>query len=396
MANLSEIRSSVNETARIVSRIYLAFLLVCLYLALSMAGIDDLLLLKKSPVNLPLVQIEVPIDLFFAVFPVIVLLLHFHLLLRLKRLFDVTNRLRIRIERLDDLEQRSDELSLLFPFEFLQAQLYTVDRDTSGKPPPIYRPLLFFAYDKRKYGNLAYLQILVSFPIYFVPTALLIWAQLIFLPYQSETITFIHQCTIFIDTLLQIVFIHNIEGFNKQKANPKIYLSPIDRYGHIFRMAYISMIWLILLVFSWMIAVVPDSGLERSFLRPNFMSILTQNTFDDWWQGNDCAKRYFRSPSYFKRYLLVQDKSISADEPNQVLMAAYVHKDDNPERSWELVEQLDLSNRSFRYGRFDNSDIRNTTFANSDLHCAQFSDAKLWNSVFDGTILQEPNDKEIN
>ncbi len=388
MTPISELRQSTNDTARVARANLLLFLVVGLFLALLVAGTDDLLLLKRDRLDLPLMQIGVPIDLFYAAAPIIFLLLHLNLFLRLNRLAHVAALLREEIDKLEGLTKKSTETALLFPFDFLQVILYTTGRPAASKPPPFWRLFGYLAYEREKYGNLFALLVIVAVPMFILPLLLLIWMQLSFLRYQSESITLIHQCTIAIDVAMQIVLMFRLGVFDKIRASIATGPSLVERLGGLGGAVTLSLLLLVPVAFSWLIAVVPGSWLERNPVFPETQFVATQWVFEDWWGTEDCNRRGIRTVGTWRRYLYLPNVSIGASERSPEILAAYLQNKEDPAKAWEFVGELDLSRRSLRYGWFESSEFWRAKFAESDLHCANFRNGKLPGAVFDDSRLQ--------
>ena len=82
---------SVNATAKIARTSLLFFLVVALYLLIIVGTTTDLMLLRGEIVALPLMEVGVPVVAFYSVAPLIFLLLHSNLLLRLCQLAELSN-----------------------------------------------------------------------------------------------------------------------------------------------------------------------------------------------------------------------------------------------------------------------------------------------------------------
>ncbi len=119
MDDLSALRQSTNDTARVARTNLLFFLAVGLFLGLLVAGTNDLLLLKRANITLPLMDIGVPIDVFYVVGPFVFILLHLNVFLCLVRLYDVADKLR-QVTIKTDVPDKKLQTYLLFPFDFLQ------------------------------------------------------------------------------------------------------------------------------------------------------------------------------------------------------------------------------------------------------------------------------------
>jgi hypothetical protein len=72
--------------ARDVRAFFFGFLSIAAYIAVIVAGTTDLQLVRVDPVTLPLVNVEVPILGFYVLVPLLLLVLHVHLLLQFHHL----------------------------------------------------------------------------------------------------------------------------------------------------------------------------------------------------------------------------------------------------------------------------------------------------------------------
>ncbi|MBS1729099.1 MAG: hypothetical protein JST51_20455 [Armatimonadetes bacterium] len=189
--DLVQIASSVNEASKHVAGFFAAFLLVTTYLVISAAGTTDLDLLYESPLQLPILNVQVPLKFFYIWFPVIYVILHFNLFVHVRMLESQVNQLVAAIDRHQEndpsfkegeLGRRSEEL--VFPF--------FINR-------------IFFP----NRGEVAWFQTMIR--LMFTVTA--IWIPLIalgftqykFLPYHSPEVTWIHRGLIFLDCLVLFI-----------------------------------------------------------------------------------------------------------------------------------------------------------------------------------------------
>ena len=158
---------SVNETAKITRTILLFFLVVASYLLLIVITITDLMLLRGGGsiiLMLPLMEVGIPVVTLYIVAPLIFLLLHSNLLLRLGRLAETIKQWKANS---NSKGLKYDYSSLVFPFDFIYLLL-------DGK-------LRWASYA------------VVVTQIYTLPIVVLLALQMSFLAYQSSFITFWHQ-----------------------------------------------------------------------------------------------------------------------------------------------------------------------------------------------------------
>ena len=119
VATTEKLLDSVNETAKIARTSLLFFLVVALYLLIIVGTTTDLMLLRGEIVALPLMEVGVPVVVFYTVAPLIFLLLHSNLLLRLSQLAKTIKQWKANSKGLGN--ERS---SLVFPVDFAQLLLY--------------------------------------------------------------------------------------------------------------------------------------------------------------------------------------------------------------------------------------------------------------------------------
>ncbi len=390
MSCLAELRNSTNETARIARGNLLFFLVVGLFLGILVAGVDDMALLTQSHVVVPLMQVAVSIEVLFGAGPVLFLLLHLNLFVRLNRLYHVSQQLRARIEAAGGPDRRTMETALLFPLDFLQLLHYRTGREAivsdrvSGNVALLrWRSLRWLARfmewmvkENERSGNIFLMIVLVSVPVFLFPLALLMAVQMRFLPYQNETLTYVHQVCVSVDLAFQFVFVARLDPVRRfvsmiWKGNA------LERAGYLTYVAYAMLFLVLCPVFVWSVAVVPGSWLERHRPFPETMSAASLLLFGDWWEGTDCSLSGIARPRLFRRYMYVVDKTVSAGGRDEEIVAAYLARDEDPEQAWQFVEELDLGNRSFRYAWFNGSSFWRTRFERSELDCASFEESRL-------------------
>ncbi|MDD9981639.1 MAG: hypothetical protein OXU81_09820 [Gammaproteobacteria bacterium] len=192
--DLAELRAAVNESARVARSNMLFLLIVGLYMGILIAETDDLLLLKAGRIDLPLMQVGVPVVTFYMVAPWLFLCLHFNQLVRFGHLTHTVKQFRDRVSSLEKSEQHL-QITMVFPFDFVRMVL------SLSRPG---RWLGFF---------------IVSVLIAVLPVLLLIWLQTRFLAYQSEDITLSHQICITADMCLLFAFVwYVIRELTSEKA----------------------------------------------------------------------------------------------------------------------------------------------------------------------------------
>ena len=191
---------SVNETGKIARTSLLFFLVVASYLLIIVVTTTNPMLLPEGSiiVTLPLMEVGVPVVVFYIVAPLIFLLLHINLLLRLSQLTETVSRWEKNPGGQKDdhgstkptkgckannnsKEQEDEDSPLVFPLDFARLLL-------KGKP---------------RWG----LWVVVVTQIYILPIVVLLALQMSFLAYQSSGITFWHQLIVTADFVLLFLFV---------------------------------------------------------------------------------------------------------------------------------------------------------------------------------------------
>ncbi len=382
MDKISDLRSSVNETARVARTNLLFFLIVGLYIGILVASTDDLLLLKQQNINLPFMQIGVPVGMFYGAAPVLFLILHLNLVHRLNRVAHITVLMRDQFHELE-FRQRRFQSALIFPFDFVQLLLYNSSRGTGQLHS--HRPLNFSNFLKYYISHSRsklLLLVIVAIPVSLFPLFLLLWIQMRFLAYQSSSITFTHQMVLTLDLLMQILFFVQFGSIPRMVQTLK-FGSWSQRSWAGTSVLITALATFLFLVFVWCIAVVPDSWIEQRRPFQKTLSSISAKVFDDWWEREDCSRNRQTlmirndNPRYFRRYLYLKGKTIAKEPRPSEIISAYIREGGTPDSAWRFVDELNLSNRSIRYGWFESAQIWRTTLSYADLYCANLMRAKL-------------------
>lgn len=175
---------SVNSASQQVRNFYITFLLVGFYIAMIVWSTTDVMLLKETPVKLPILDVELPITGFYWFAPFFYLLLHFNLLLQLSLLSDKIHRFDDAVASLDEADTREHYYSRLFSFAFTQA--------LSGRQHFWFLKFL--------------LTLMVWITIIWLPLGLLVGLQVGFLAYHDGDILFWQRFAIGLDLVFLAIF----------------------------------------------------------------------------------------------------------------------------------------------------------------------------------------------
>ena len=182
--NVQRLRENADDAARLARKVYITFLLIGTYIAVTIGSTTDLQLLKVSPVKLPILDVGLPIVGFYALVPWLLVLLHFNLLLLLYLLSRKLHLVDGAILALEPEREREEQRALLFPFPFSQ---------------------MLIGRQKSWLVSLA-LNLVTWVTLIILPISLLIWAQVRFLPYHDLPVTWSQRATVILDLALVWAF----------------------------------------------------------------------------------------------------------------------------------------------------------------------------------------------
>lgn len=174
---------ALNHTAQRIQYLWIAFIVAMLTFAITTANVSHRMLLLEEGVRLPFVDLTIPLAGYATIGPALFLVMHLYMLTMLIALARTAARFE---DALKDL-QVEDEKS-----ERLRARLGNA----------LFALLLSGPQRERK-GALAALYTLIALTtVALAPIAVLLLFQLMFLPYQSDELTWWHRIAIVLDLVL--------------------------------------------------------------------------------------------------------------------------------------------------------------------------------------------------
>ncbi|MBI1331331.1 MAG: hypothetical protein GC165_00465 [Armatimonadetes bacterium] len=324
--DLVQIASSVNEASKHVAGFFAAFLLVTTYLVISAAGTTDLDLLYESPLQLPILNVQVPLKFFYIWFPVIYVILHFNLFVHVRMLESQVNQLVAAIDR----HQEKDP-------SFKEGEL---GRRTEELVFPFFINRIFFP----NRGEVAWFQTMIR--LMFTVTA--IWIPLIalgftqykFLPYHSPEVTWIHRGLIFLDCL--VLFIGWVVDVRKRR-----------RTFFLYRLSQIAL--------SWSLAL----AIYVSFFGLTFLDGAFDSLMPDWWRPH--------------HNLFIEGAVIGKDLPS---FRDFASSDDFEQRWLKKASRLSLGGRDLSHATFYGCTFLKVSFVGANTSKIYFRGNTFRNSDF--------------
>lgn len=340
---LDRLRHSADDGARSFRNAYISYLAVALYIFVTILSTTNELLLRAGEVSMPIINVGVPVVIFYVVVPWVLLILHLNLLVQ--GMF-YASKVQNYVSDLKDHQRQ--ERGLLFP-----APIGHLLTNSDSRP-----------------GTRELLATIVVITLVALPLILLIYAQVRFLPYQNEAISHMHRLIVIIDLSLLWWLWPRITdpaakwldwwrgvSFGTNLGNVRYSRRLMSNTNRL--IAACGSLACLLFIFGF--ANITGGAIDR--LLP--LSTL-RNSLD----------RFYHFPN----------RTFVREEPSSEVLAAFIAR----ETEWEsglaerggyawrkFARQLDLSERSFR-----NSQISSAYFYEARLQRTDFSGSNLWNTDF--------------
>jgi uncharacterized protein YjbI with pentapeptide repeats len=335
---------AVNRSSDTAHMGWLIFLAIMAYLLIAVAGVTHRDLLLATPVQLPILGVQIQQVQFFQFASVLLVLFHLGLVSQLALLARKTLEFDNAVHKLEPSQRRAHPLRLeLHNFFFVQG--------IAGPNRSMIMALFLH--------GISWLTLVV------IPVVLLLFIQISFLPYHSVPITWTHRIALLIDIgvlVLLGVFLTRAETHFFQAVGRAVAAHPVGT------LATIGLLGCVLFV-SFVIATIPGEGLDRS-LRKYFErsdqkeKIAQAQTWSNYIPGNPLPFLFGSADGtlfgLFHRNLivtdvdLVVDRDVSKGEPS-----------------------ISLRNRDLRFARLDRSDLHQADMTGSNLDGASLTGANL-------------------
>ena len=171
------LREAANESARSFRTAYTFYLIIALYILVIVSSTDHDLLFRAGNVQMPIVNVGVPVVWFFTVVPWLLLLLHFNLLIQAIFLANKVSQYAAALNGGMSRAKRSEALGLLYPAPLAHK---VADADPQGSMRRL-------------------LNVIVFVTLAVLPPGILIFVQGRFLLYQNEWLTWLHRGAVVVD-----------------------------------------------------------------------------------------------------------------------------------------------------------------------------------------------------
>lgn len=331
---------AVNASSNTAHGAWLIFLALMTYLMIAVAGVTHADLLRETPVSLPILQVSIQLSQFFQFAPVILVLLHLGLVSQLALLARKTLEFDHALRLLESSDRRTHPLRLeIDNFFFVQA----------------------VAGPERSSIMSAFLHAMSWLTLVVLPVVLILYIQVVFLPYHDVAITWSHRIAVLTDiTMLALIGVFLMRA---ETSFPQAFVR--TGAAHPVRFVLTVIVLGLISMFSLFAATVPGEALDR--ISRNALGV----RHDD---NGERGQRYqggFVLPfiggrgdvklfGMFTRNLVVTDTDLVADKEVT---------DGEP--------TLKLRNRDLRFARLDRSDLHQADLTGADVSDASFVGADL-------------------
>jgi uncharacterized protein YjbI with pentapeptide repeats len=351
----NELLDEANGASDPARNAWLAFLALLTYLLVTLASVSHKNLLLNSPVQLPVVNVDIPLFSFFQYAPALLLLVYLSLLIQhviLARKFREFTEAIAAYERETQCEHPAREL----------VHSYVVSQILAGpKPNPIR-------------AGLMRLMVFVTFAL--LPIGTLLYFQVKFLPYHEVWITYWHRIAVLFGLAMLFValpLIHLKLRKREVKVGPQAEAWRASPYGITIGAVFATLV----IGFSWLVATVPEEVLDRRLgFVPPIRAVSDGAGYEEKLLNPLVSAAYQRMAQVFKwkapgerwllrwlvsyRVLVVEDTDLVPDESDKQDEVSVV-----------------LRERDLRFARLSRSDLHRADLTKADLRGAVLRETRL-------------------
>ncbi|WP_342710046.1 pentapeptide repeat-containing protein [Bradyrhizobium sp. B124] len=331
--DFNAIERAVNEAAKSVNNVWIAFISLCVYIFIATYGVTPATLFRDSTVRLPIFNADLPLKVYFLMAPTLILAVHAYLIVLTKGLSE-------KIQTYEDAlrQPRSMAIKIAAGRRAVRARL-----DNS-----IISATVSARY-RETFGGVSIANGLIAgLTMTAMPVALLLLTQLIFLPYQHEHMSWLHRSFVLIDVGVCLWFLWPLTA------------RPLVLFGRILALLFIGVV----ATTSVFLAVFPGEWIYNK-LEGHFPHAITDKLFEGSSDPIDYVSKGGVLP-FANRLILPDDPKLA-----EVTGA--------PSNS----VSLSVRGRSFRRAIFDRSNLVRVDFSAADLQHASLRGTRLEGSKFD-------------
>lgn len=350
---------AVNRSSDSAHTAWLIFMGIMTYLMIAVAGVTHTNLLLETPVSLPILQVDIPLTQFFQFAPVVLVLFHLGVVSTLVLLARKALEFDHAIRLLESTNRRSHPLRLeLHNLFFVQA----------------------IAGPQRSKVMGSLLHAMSWLTLVILPVILLLYIQVVFLPYHDPVITWTHRIALVFDVLVLIMI-----GVFLTRAETSFFKAFFrTTAAHPLSFFVTTIVMLFVTLFSFLVATIPGERLDA----------ISQGIY---WQMKDSDEE---GPKYYSGFVIPL-VPVDADgalfgifRRNLVVTDADLVSDRDVT---EGEPTLNLRGRNLRFAKLDRSDMHQADLTGADLTEASLDGTDLRNATLQCSeinALRLKNDRE--
>ncbi|MEE9588478.1 MAG: pentapeptide repeat-containing protein [Hyphomicrobiaceae bacterium] len=340
---------AVNGASAAARNGWVLFLGMMTYLLIAVAGVGHKDLLENARVELPILQVEIELTRFFLFAPLVLLFLHFGMLIQHVMLARKVVEFDAAVRPLEATRKRTHPLRLELHSYFYTQALAGPERS-------------------RLFGS--FLQSMIWITFVAMPVLLVVYIQVVFLPYHDVWITWVHRITLITVILILIaigVFLRRTEAS---------FFSALWRTArhHPLNFLVTTILMALVVLFSFFVATVPGERLDLlAHSLPGYsvkQSAATAGAQErtifamaEQFIEGQLGSTGGRFAGLFHRNLMVTDQDLVKDEEDSLGEVS-----------------LNLRNRDLRYAVLDRSDMHRADLTGANLDGASLIGTDLRNS----------------
>ena len=366
---------------------WLGFLLLLTYVVVTLASVSHKDLLLNSPVRLPIINADIPLVGFFQYAPAMLLLVYLSLLVQHVIL---ARKYRSFTDALAGYELKAGTRHVAREW----VHSYVFSQILAGPEANRITRLM--------------MQLIVYLTFAVLPIVTLLYFQIKFLPFHEVWITYWHRFAVILGFAM-LILLTPIMQHAPPKRKWDIRLGPQaeawEASGR--QVALVLLLLPIVVGFSWLIATVPDEGIDRrlgfdapvtagigaegeaKLLNPIVRRLVYDRIPDD---GN---KGWWRRWLLSYRVLIVEDTDLGADNDAKIILRernfryALLNRSDfhHADLTWADLRGAQLW-KSLARGRLNDTQLQGASLKETEFHGAQMSSAAMQGADLRGARLQ--------
>ncbi|MEL7542290.1 MAG: pentapeptide repeat-containing protein [Pseudomonadota bacterium] len=370
---------AVNSSSAAARGGWVLFLAIATFILIAVAGVTHRDLLLNTKVDLPILQVEIELTRFFLFAPILLMFVHFGMLIQHVMLSRKTLEFDRSIRAMEPNSRATHPLRLeLNSYFFTQA----------------------LAGPHRGWLLAAFLHAMIWISLVVLPVLIILFTQVVFLPYHDTFITWVHRIVLVVDmTILAAV------GVFLRRTEASFFTAMFKvMQRHPANFFITGSLFFILIILSFFVATIPGEYLDRIRPKPAqeqavgadhpafAASGLLASATEYLSSGRDTMK--IALEQMFSRNLVVTDLDIVKDETlrsGEVTLALRNRNLENAKLDRTDLRGADLAGANFKGASLVGTILTRANLSCSPLFCTHFGGAELSSAQLDGANFEGAN-----